>query len=434
MSTRGPSGRIYGTGFRRGPERPEKWRLELRAPAAVDRTKVRSLAAYVLQPPFDQGNEGSCTANSGCLMAMACATIDGTPVPVLSRSWMYYRERAILATLPNDSGADVIDEFDVDSQDGNIADSAWPYDANPAEAPPADAAGAMRYKNVAAYQPIATGTQTTIDAILAALDNVQPVAIGLYWDDSYTAAYEQGAVVTISMANSMQEGHALTIKGWAPPSSAYPNGVLIAQGSWGTVSPADTAIWADAKAGDHYIDAGLFVASGPLGLIVNTIYAGVPMTAPAVLSLAIQAPSSILAGNAAAFAATVTGAPAGTVVDYAWDFGDGSTGAGATISHVYGAPGTFAVSCVASVATTGATASASVAVSVGANPTPPPLPSDQFWQWLGEDASYCLGQPELIRVQQATVVRSELDGFYPATSSKALAPAPPPIPPSSKGT
>lgn len=35
--------------------------------------------------------------------------------------------------------------------------------------------------------------------------------------------------------------------------------------------------------------------------------------------------------------------PGGTVSAYAWDFGDGSTGAGATASHTYSAPGSYAV-------------------------------------------------------------------------------------------
>jgi PKD repeat protein len=35
--------------------------------------------------------------------------------------------------------------------------------------------------------------------------------------------------------------------------------------------------------------------------------------------------------------------PDGTIASYLWDFGDGSTGTGATTSHLYGTGGTFSV-------------------------------------------------------------------------------------------
>jgi len=43
------------------------------------------------------------------------------------------------------------------------------------------------------------------------------------------------------------------------------------------------------------------------------------------------------------FDATSSSNYTGTIIDYAWDFGDGSTGTGSTISHTYPSSGTFAV-------------------------------------------------------------------------------------------
>jgi hypothetical protein len=375
MPTQGPSGRTYGTGFRRGRERPEKWALELRAPAAVDRSRPRSLARFFLQPPFDQGGEGSCTANSGCLVAMACAAVDGVTVPVLSRSWMYYRERQILGTFPADSGADVIDEFDVDSRDGNIAEDVWPYDANPGETPPAAAVSAQRYRSVAAYQPIAAGAESTIDAILTALDNNQPVPIGLAWCDAFTAAYEAGRPIAPAMYAEQNEGHAITIKLYTPPTPAYPLGIFTAQGSWGPVSPPEPSIHPDSRAGDHYIDARLLLATAGGRPIVSDLYAAVPMASPATLTLTLSGPKSVQAGQAAAFSATLVGLPPGSDVAYAWDFGDGtpaeSTSGGATASHVYARSGNYTVTGTASVASTGAKASATLAIAVTPAPAPP---------------------------------------------------------------
>ena len=46
------------------------------------------------------------------------------------------------------------------------------------------------------------------------------------------------------------------------------------------------------------------------------------------------------------FDATTSSDTDGTVDDYAWDFGDGQTGTGATPNHVYEEPGTYTISLV----------------------------------------------------------------------------------------
>ena len=57
--------------------------------------------------------------------------------------------------------------------------------------------------------------------------------------------------------------------------------------------------------------------------------------------------------------------PGRTIVDYRWDFGDGQTGAGATVSHSYPAAGAYAVMLTV-VDDAGATASAQLTVTVQA--------------------------------------------------------------------
>lgn len=60
-----------------------------------------------------------------------------------------------------------------------------------------------------------------------------------------------------------------------------------------------------------------------------------------------QAPTaafgSAVSGSGATFDGTASADPDGSIASYAWDFGDGSTGTGATASHTYAADGTYQV-------------------------------------------------------------------------------------------
>jgi PKD repeat protein len=60
--------------------------------------------------------------------------------------------------------------------------------------------------------------------------------------------------------------------------------------------------------------------------------------------------------------------PDGTIASYAWTFGDGGTGSGATISHTYAAPGTYTASLTVT-DNAGAASSASTVITVNAPPT-----------------------------------------------------------------
>ena len=57
----------------------------------------------------------------------------------------------------------------------------------------------------------------------------------------------------------------------------------------------------------------------------------------------VDGPWTSVEGNAVAMSAAASVDPNGTVVDYAWDFGDGQTGTGATVTHTYGRFGTYSV-------------------------------------------------------------------------------------------
>ncbi|MBE3128800.1 MAG: PKD domain-containing protein, partial [Actinobacteria bacterium] len=50
---------------------------------------------------------------------------------------------------------------------------------------------------------------------------------------------------------------------------------------------------------------------------------------------------SLLDENIAAFDGSSSSDEDGTIVSYSWDFGDGSTGSGVTVTHTYNAPGNY---------------------------------------------------------------------------------------------
>jgi len=58
-------------------------------------------------------------------------------------------------------------------------------------------------------------------------------------------------------------------------------------------------------------------------------------------------PPSGTTGQAISFIGSQsTAAPGRTIVNYSWNFGDGSTGSGATTSHPYSSPGTYTVTLI----------------------------------------------------------------------------------------
>jgi hypothetical protein len=118
------------------------------------------------------------------------------------------------------------------------------------------------------------------------------------------------------------------------------------------------AIWTDFNQANESVDAAGFDGAGPQ--LRNL---------------------SVPATGAAGQAVTDSVSPVdvwSSVPSTAWNFGDGSTGSGTSVSHAYGAAGTYNVSVTSTDAVGNAsTATRSVTVSPASQPPPPPRPRRQ---------------------------------------------------------
>jgi PKD repeat protein len=125
-------------------------------------------------------------------------------------------------------------------------------------------------------------------------------------------------------------------------------------GSGATPSHAYTAV------GSY---TAVLTATNSAGAPVTTTTA-VTITDIPVTGLAAQNSSPTVLGNATFFTSTIV---TGTNVTYAWNFGDGQTGSGATISHTYATFGTYTAIVTATNGTSNASVTTTVNVDVPAS-------------------------------------------------------------------
>jgi hypothetical protein len=103
--------------------RLEKNKLKYRIQKKIIKLPLRIDLRKKCQPILDQGNLGSCTAN-------ALVSIVGYDKKNLfgSRLFLYYNERMLINTIPDDSGAYLSDGIKILQTYGICQESSWPYD------------------------------------------------------------------------------------------------------------------------------------------------------------------------------------------------------------------------------------------------------------------------------------------------------------------
>ncbi len=208
---------------------PDQRDYQFARPAAHELTLPASVSLAPLMPPvYDQGDEGSCTANAvSAVLDMLYKQKHGaflTP----SRNFQYYNSRLLVGTVKSDAGATIRDAIKAAAQYGICPENEWPYTA----ATLFHKATKQCYTDakkeiVGQYQAV----EQDLNTIKAALASGLPIVIGVGIYESFEsdAVATTGRVPMPAAHEKLLGGHALVVVGYDDASKTW-----LVRNSWGT--------------------------------------------------------------------------------------------------------------------------------------------------------------------------------------------------------
>jgi C1A family cysteine protease len=179
---------------------------------------------------YDQGEEGSCTANStGGLMEYDLKQL-GHDV-MLSRAFLYYNGRAMEGTIQSDSGCQLRDVIKCAAKYGAPADTEWPYSDQlsaktfATKPPPAVYADALKHK-VVSYSRVAR----SLSQFRGCLYQGFPFGFGFQvFEEFESDKVAQTGILTLPSAHEEPlGGHAVACVGYDDTKQMF-----IVRNSWG---------------------------------------------------------------------------------------------------------------------------------------------------------------------------------------------------------
>jgi C1A family cysteine protease len=180
----------------------------------------RTLPAHVslrsqMPPVYDQGQLGSCTAQSvGAILEMDEVKQREPGATTPSRLFIYYNERAMEGTVSEDAGAELRDGIKSVAQIGAPPESLWPYEIDRFAERPSDRA----YAEALEHQAIqyARVAQSTV-AIQTVLASGFAISFGFTVYASFeTDVGADGIVPMPKPAEEVLGGHAVVAVGYKP--------------------------------------------------------------------------------------------------------------------------------------------------------------------------------------------------------------------------
>ena len=211
--------RIFNVKINRLEKNQLKYRIQkkiIKLPLKID---LRSKCQLIL----DQGKLGSCTAN-------ALVSIVGYDKKNLfgSRLFLYYNERMLINTIPDDSGAYLSDGIKILQTYGICQESSWPYDISKFTDKPPISCYDEALQNQAL---IVENIDNTIVSMKTSLANNEPFVVGIAVYSSFqTKSVEKTGIVPMpSKKDYLLGGHAVVCVGYDDKKQIW-----IMRNSWGT--------------------------------------------------------------------------------------------------------------------------------------------------------------------------------------------------------
>ena len=167
-----------------------------------------------MPPVYNQGELGSCTANSAAGALEYLIGKQGATEYVPSRLFIYYNERLLTNQVSVDSGGSIYDVVDSVKQYGACPETLWPYNTNEFTVKPTDAS----YSSALSSFKFADEFYLNKDeiALKTSLAAGFPVMFGFTVFDSFEspAVAQTGLVPFPSDSDNIVGGHAVLLVGY----------------------------------------------------------------------------------------------------------------------------------------------------------------------------------------------------------------------------
>jgi len=212
------------------PDLPDRRDLLYAAPPDVAKALPAKVDLRSKCPPvYDQGQLGSCTANSiaGAIEFDQMKQEAPKPPFTPSRLFIYYNERAIEGTVNTDSGGQIRDGIKSCAKQGACPEEMWPYDISKFAEKPPDAC----YTTAAQHLiKLYSRVPRVLNSMKGCLADGYPFAFGFTVYESFEspAVAKTGIVPMPAPKEAVVGGHAVLAVGYIDAEQMF-----LVRNSWG---------------------------------------------------------------------------------------------------------------------------------------------------------------------------------------------------------